>query len=189
MPAIDPDTYMGKFKFADSSSDPAYVIGAAGESHIGAVGGNSAYPTVALTTSGSGLYATGQYIGVSGAASEITGAARTAGGTGILYSGVLTDAGNQSASLEVWITDTAVVPPANKAAFGLSDSDLAHVLAVVPFSTYYSSGSGSVSLAASIGTGIKCAAGSTSLYQCVVSRGAGNYEANDLKFKWFFVQD
>jgi hypothetical protein len=161
----------------------------AGEAHIGEVDRGKAYITVSPVTSGSGLYTTGQYIGTSGSTTEVAGVARIAGGKATLESSLLINSGATNGSLEVWMFDTAVVPPANKAAWGVSDADMAHLQAVVPFTTYYTSGSAGAAWGDKTTLGVKCATGSTSLYQYMVSRATASYETGDLSFRWSFIQD
>jgi hypothetical protein len=189
MPAINPNTEMGSFRFNNDVGNPVAAQLTAGEAYIGDIGRSISNVSVSQTTSGSGLYATGQYIGVSGVATEIAGVGRVAGGCVTLMSSLLTNYGATNGSLEAWIFDSAVVPPANKAAFGVSDADMAHLQAVVPFTTYYTSGSASSAWGDKTTLGMKCAAGSTSLYQCLVSRASASYETTDLSVKWSFIQD
>lgn len=187
--AINPDTYMGAFKFENTTGDPAAVVITAGEAQIGSTSVDKAYCPISLTTTGSAAYITGRYIGVSGAATEVTGVGRIAGGTATLETGLAINTGNTSGNFEVWFFDSAVTPGANNTAFGVSDIDLGHLVAVVPFTTWYTSGSGFVSWGDKTTLGVKCAASTTSLWQCVVSRSTAIYEADSLAFKWSFVQN
>lgn len=175
MPTLDPYSTLGNLS--------------AGEAHLGAVGKNRAYLTISPVTSGSGLYATGQYIGTSGSTTEIAGVSRVAGGAATLESGLLINKGGTNGAMEVWIFDTPVVPPGNKVAWAVSDADIVHLQAVVPFTTYYTSGSAGAAWGDKTNLGVDCVAGSTSLYQYLVSRASASYEINDLTFKWSFLQD
>jgi hypothetical protein len=140
-----------------------------------------------MTTGSS--YVTGDYVGN---ASPLTFAnvARVAGGTFYLPGATLIDYAVQSKSGELWLFDAQITPPADSAAWSISDADSAHLLTVIPFSTYYASALNSVSLGHPDYVGpYKCAAGDTSVYGYFVTRDAPAYVTGCLTIKLGSAQD
>ena len=140
----------------------------------------------------SGSYSTGQYVGASGTAMVIAGAANYAGGGGF-FSVSAVDPASTGVSGELWIFDAAVVPPNDHVAFALSSADLAHILpgggGVIPFSTWYATTAKSVSPCPIPLYSYKCAAGQTSLWACYVARGTYNPSAGAPTFRFTFWPD
>jgi hypothetical protein len=161
----------------------------AGEAHVGEVGGNTITVTVTLTLTVAGAYSDGDYVGTSGVAGVIANAARAAGKGGVLESVAVIDGDLQSVAGELWLFDTAVTPPADNAAWSISDADAATVIpgGVIPLSTYYASALNSVAVATGIGLSYTCPA--TSLYFVWVTRGAPTYTSGKLSFRFNFMRD
>jgi hypothetical protein len=160
---------------------------AAGEAHIGAVGGNTTIINVTPTLTVHANYVSGDYVGTSSTAGVISNAARVSGGTGVILGATLIDYALQSIAGELYIFDTAVTPPADSAAWSISDADMATCLGVIPFGAYYASALNSVSPAMNQNIPFKCA--TTSLYFCFVTRGAPAYASGDLTFRFMISQD
>lgn len=158
---------------------------AAGENHLGAIGGNSTVIDLTVA-SAAAAYVSGDLIG---AELTIAGAARINGGTGKITGITLSDYALQSVQGELWITDTAVAEPADNAAWTISDAESATVVAVIPFALYYASALNSVAPVGNLSIPFKCTAGVTALYCCFVTRGAPTYIANGLHLKIFIDQD
>jgi hypothetical protein len=158
--------------------------------HVNA-GGYTNHITVSPVLTVHATYATGDYVGTSGAAMEFAGAARVDGGSGAIAGVTLVDAALQSVAGELWLFDTPVTPPNDSAAWTLSDADAAHCIGIIPFSTYYASAANSVAPASASQPVLpfKCAAGSKSLYGCFVTRGAPAYASGDLTFRMGVMQD
>ena len=133
-------------------------------------------------------YVSGDYVGTSGAAAVVAGAANYAGGGGF-FSASLVDYAAQAIAGELWVFDSAITPPADSAAWSISDADLAHIVAIIPFSTYYSSALNSIAPCPQALFPFKCAAGTTSLYACFVTRGAPAYASGDLTERFVFWPD
>jgi hypothetical protein len=173
----------------------AYGNPSPGYSSITGSNGGTSKPAVGVNitpTLVSGSYATGQYVGASGVAMVIPGAANYPGGGGF-FSVIAEDPASVGVSGELWIFDAAVVPPNDHAAFALSSADLAHILpgagGVIPFSTWYATAAKSVSPCPSILYPFKCAAGQTSLWACYVARGTYNPSAGAPTFRFTFWPD
>jgi len=77
-------------------------------------------------------YANGDYVGTSGVAQVLLGCARGAGMTGYIRSAVLIDAVSASVAGELWIFDDLVTPPADSAAWTISDADALHCIGIIP---------------------------------------------------------
>lgn len=122
-------------------------------------------------------YASGDFVGTSGAPMTFAGAGRVPGGTGSIVSAVLLDAVAASVAAELWLFNTLVTPPADSAAWSVSDADMATLVAVIPFATYYASALNSVCPVNNIWKAYQCAAGDSNLYGCIVTRGAPAYIA------------
>jgi hypothetical protein len=154
------------------------------------VQGYSVVPPVtpALTTGTN--YATGDYVGTSGAPMEFTNVARYAGGTFYLIGAEFIDIAKQSVNGELWLFDQTVTPPADSAAWTLSAADMSHLICIIPFSTWYLTASYGVSLGHPDFVGpFKCAAGGTSVFGCYVTRGSPTYATGNLTFKLSSAQD
>ena len=135
-------------------------------------------------------YAANDYVGTSGVAMTFAGAARVPGGTGYIQSAVLVDALLASVAGELWMFDTIPTPPADSAAWTITDAFALGLVGIIPFSTYYASAVNSVSVYTGMPIGFKCLAGSIDLYGCFVTRGAPAYAATgDISFKIVTIQD
>jgi hypothetical protein len=134
-------------------------------------------------------YISGDYVGTSGVAMIFAGMGRVNGGTVTLFPAALIDYAAQSVATELWLFDTAITPPADSAAWSISDADSAHCVAVLPFSTYYASALNAIALSANSPIPVKCAAADTALYGCLVTRGAPAYADGDVTIKLRGVQD
>jgi hypothetical protein len=155
----------------------------------GLMGGFSTQLSVVINMTTGSSYVTGDYVGN---ASPLTFAnvARVAGGTFYLPGATLIDYAVQSKAGELWLFDAQITPPADSAAWSISDADSAHLLTVIPFSTYYASALNSVSLGHPDYVGpYKCAAGDTSVYGYYVTRDAPAYVTGCLTIKLGSAQD
>lgn len=156
---------------------------------IGATGGNTAEIDVVPTLTVHATYVSGDYVGTSSSPMTFTGASRINNYTGTILSAVLIDYALQSVACELWLFDTAITPPADSAAWSISDADCARCIGVIPFSTYYASALNSVSFAQGVGIGFKTLSASTSIYGCLVTRGAPTYASGDLTVRLTIIQD
>ena len=155
----------------------------------GLMGGYSAQPSAVVNMSTGTNYVTGDYVGT---ASPLTFAnmARTNGGTFYLPGATLIDYAVQSIAGELWLFDAQITPPADSAAWSISDADSAHLLAVIPFSTYYASALNSISQGHPDYVGpYKCASGDVNAYGYFVTRGSPTYTTGCLTIKLSSSQD
>jgi hypothetical protein len=154
----------------------------------GLMGSYSANPPVTPTINVTGTFSTGDYVGTSGSSMEFTNCARLSGGTVYLPGATLIDFNLQSVAGELWLFDQAVTPPNSNAAWGLSAADMAHLITVIPFSTYYAGSASSNSEGHPDYVGPFKLVG-TSIFGCFVTRGAPVYSTNSLTFKLSVAQD
>ena len=134
-------------------------------------------------------YANGDYVGTSAVAMTLAGAARVPGGWGHITHIELVDYALQSVTGELWIFTEAPTPPADSAAWTISDADALKCIGVANFATYYASALNSVAYYTGNPIGFECAAGSVDLYACFVTRGAPALASGDLSFRVMCVQD
>lgn len=153
-------------------------------------------PTVTPVLTVHATYVAGDYVGTSGAAMEFENCApgistSGGGGGGLVVGARLIDAAVQSIAAELWIFDSAVTPPADSAAWTISDDDAKKLICVIPFSTYYASALNSISEGNPSGGAARfqCASDSTSLYGCLVTRGAPTYASGDLTVRLTVLPD
>lgn len=165
---------------------------AAGENHLGAVGGHTVVLDATPTLPTHANYVAGDYIGADATAMAFAGASRLNAGRGWVLGATLTDYALQSIAGELWLFDTNVTPPADSAPWSISDAHAARFICVIPFSTYYASALNCVSHGVPSGgspAAFTCLAGSTSIYGCFVTRGAPTYASGDLTFRLHISQD
>jgi hypothetical protein len=130
-------------------------------------------------------YVSGDYVGTSGTAMEFQGCANIAGGGGWIVGAELIDYALQSVAMELWLFSSAVTPPADSAAWTISDADALKLVAVIPFNAgdYYASALNSVCDGAPLNGSKRYICESTSLYGCLVTRGAPTFASGDLTVK------
>jgi hypothetical protein len=95
----------------------------------------------------------------------------------------------QNMSIELWLFTVAVTPPADNAAWTITDAHCLTCIGVIPFSTYYASALNSVSPAPNVGIAFNCAAADTALYGALVTRGAGTWASLDVTVSLVILQD
>lgn len=135
-------------------------------------------------------YATGDYVGTSAEPWEFANAVATPGGWGRIESAVLIDAVVTSKAGELWLFDTAITPPADSAAWTLSDAHAATCIGVLAFATYYASALNSVCPLRDLGLTFKAAAGQTSIWGAFVTRDTALYAATgDIKIRLTIRQE
>ena len=171
------------------ASDQSGIPLSAGETHIGQVGGEGITITVNPVLTVAGAYIANDFVGTSATALIFANAARVAGGSGIIKSAVLIDAALQSIACELWLFDTAVTPPADNAAWTISDADAATCIGVIPFSSYYASALNSVSNGVVPNGGIEFSAIATTIWGCLVTRGTPTYASLDLTVRLNIMLD
>jgi len=180
----------GKEQLAIEQLDGTYApqVGiAASETHMGAMGGHiytvSANPVLTVA----GAYSANDYIGTSGVAMVFANVARVSGGSGVIHSVVLADGALQSASLELWLFDTAITPPADNDAWTISDAHNATCIGVIPLQTYYASAANSVANPRSVGLPFNAVV--RDIYGCLVTRGTPTLLSLDLTVRLQILGD
>jgi hypothetical protein len=172
-----------------SNQSAVAVTPAAQEVHLGQVGGEGITITVNPVLTVAGAYISGDFVGTSATALIFANAARVAGGSGVIKSAMLIDAALQSIACELWLFDTAVTPPNDNAAWTISDGDAATCIGVIPFSTYYASALNSVANGIVPNGGIGFSAVATTIWGCIVTRGAPTYASLNLTLRLSIMQD
>lgn len=168
---------------ASSSNTPA------GENHIGSIGGKQATISVTPTLTVAATYVSGDYVGESAVPITFDNVARVVNGSGVIQSAQLIDKALASIPAELFLFDTAITPPADSAAWTLSDADMAHCIGVIPFSAYFASALNSVSPVNNLGIAFKCVGNDDKIYGALVTRGAPAYANGDVVIKLQVLQD
>ena len=172
-----------------SAVNPLSFAPTASEVHLGQVGGEGITVTVNPVLTVAGAYIAGDFVGTSATALIFANAARVAGGSGVIKSAMLIDAALQSIACELWLFDTNVAPPADNAAWTISDAHAATCIGVIPFSTYYASALNSVSNGIVPNGGIGFSAVATTIWGALVTRGAPTYATLNLTVRLNIMQD
>lgn len=152
--------------------------------------------TVTPTLTVGGTFSTGDYVGTSGTAMVFSGAAQgraAAGGGGggyIVSARVVDGTGAIGVNCELWLFDTPVTPPADNAAWSISDADAAHNVAIIPISTWYASALNTIGVGSPVAAArYDCAVGGDNLYGCLVTRGAPVYANGALTVRLTVIKD
>jgi hypothetical protein len=170
------ETYSLPVTLSTSSTiDIGDVTLLAGEAHVGEVGGHALTPSFTPVLTVAGAYSANDYVGTSGTTTAIT-AARINAGTGWVISARLIDYALQSIAMECWLFNAAITPPADNAAWTLSDADLLKLVCIIPFNTYYASALNSASPGVPVApAAFTCPASVKTLFPYLVTRGAPTY--------------
>ena len=132
--------------------------------------------TVSVTLTVGATYASGDFVGTSSTPITFASAVRTSGGSATLRSVTISDpAASAAVALELWLFNATVTPPADSAAWNLSDADGLKCVGVVsiPTTAQYLSSATGVMHVGDLGLQFHCAA--TSLFGALVTRGAPTY--------------
>lgn len=182
-------------------ANPGYVIGganpgvnigsvavlsiAAGETHVGQVGGEgiavSQTPTVTA-----GAYSANDAVG---GLLTFASAARVSGGKSFLKNVLMIDDAGQDAELELWLFDRTFTAMADNDAWAPSEADLRNLLAIVSTSdgAWFAAGTPSV---ARIEVTQQLVLNGTSLFGQLVTRGTPTFAAtDDVTVKIALMQD
>jgi len=175
-------TYIGDIKFGEGlPANSGVDIGdvdvlsiAAGENHLGEVGGADTIITVTPTVT-AGAYSAGDAVG-----GELTfaNAGRASGLGGIIKSVVFIDDAGQDAETELWLFDTTITAVGDNAAFSQTEAELHTCIAVISSTegTWRAAGTPSV-CDVEVSRGYTCTG--TSLFGQLVTRGTPTYAATD----------
>lgn len=158
-----------------SPTNPLPVAGATAGTPINVSDATVAIAVTVTLTVGA-TYATGDFVGTSAAAISFANAVRTAAGSATIRSITISDpAASTAAALELWLFSATITPPADSAAWNLSDADGLKCVGVIPIPTtaqFLSSATG-VMHVGMLGLQFHCAA--TTLFGALVTRGSPTY--------------
>ena len=160
----------------------------AGENHIGAVGGHTTIATATPVVSTSPSYSANDQVG---GLLAFTGAARVAGGSGVIHSVTITDKAKQDATLDLYLFDSNPTSTTftDNAALTINAADLIKSIGVIRVSTYQDVATNSVGGTTSTGVPFKLVSGTT-LYGALVTRGTPTYAStSDLQVRLGILQD
>lgn len=144
------------------------VTAAAGESHIGEVGGRTLFPRPAITID-TAAYAAGDTIG---GIVTVSGAVRVSGGTGILQQLTLTDMANQKPALDIRFFESSpshgTYTDNNATVLDAQDQAVALGRVSIGVGDWLATGSVATCTIRNIGIGLKAASG-TSIYMVITA--------------------
>lgn len=161
---------------------------AAGEAHVGQVGGHTALASVTFSLDTS-AYASGDLIAETQA---VAGAFRVTDGTGVLASVTLNDKDDQGVALYIVILDANVSLGTENAAPSISDANADSILGIVAVATsdWIDLGGCKVANIRGINLPVKAASGTTSLYIGLVnSTGTPTFTASGVTARLGILQD
>ncbi|MGE0131917.1 MAG: hypothetical protein AB7U82_27855 [Blastocatellales bacterium] len=154
---------------------------AAGENHLGEVGGktsaiNGSFTRPANTTQ----YAAGDAVSDSSAPITFASIARINNGSGVITGAILVDSANQSTKgqFELWLFDTSPAVDTDNAAFTPTDAECATLIGVIPFNVAYvgdataGAGGNAVYPAQGLSLPFKCTGGTDDIFGLIVVRNA-----------------
>ena len=145
--------------------------------------------TVSPVLTVAATYVANDYVGTSTDPMDFEGVVDKNGASGFILGATLIDYALQSVAGELWLFDTTVVPPADSAAWTITDAESATLIGVIPFSTYYASAANSVSNGTPANPlPFKCGSAVNDIYGCFVTRGAPAYASLDLTFRLYTVE-
>ena len=162
------------------------VTNAAGEAHIGQVGGPgvvlSLTPTLDTTT-----YADNETLF---STSLLAAATRTSGGRAYVQNLIVLDEDDQGVGLDVLFLSTSTTIGATNSAVAITDTNARNIIGRVSITTsdYYDLGGSKVAVVP-VGGLMLQASGTTAIWAAGVSRGAGTYTASGLKLQIGLIQD
>lgn len=157
---------------------------AAGENHLGEVGGKSVVISSSVTRpANTTAYAAGDAVTDSTTAPTVitlSGAGRINGGSGVILAATLIDSANQTTKgqFELWLFDATATPDNDNAVFTPTDAETETLIGVIPFNTAYvgdaTSGAGGNAVYPVQGLSIpfKCGGATTSIFGLIVVRNA-----------------
>jgi hypothetical protein len=147
-------------------------------------------PTVTPVLTVAASYVSGDYVGTSGSAMhfDAAGSSQNSAGGGYILGCVLIDGALQSIAGELWLFDTDITPPADSAAWTVTDAQMKSLICVIPLSTYYASAANSVCFGAPEGSARFETGAAGIIYGCFVTRGAPAYASGDLTFRLSVMQ-
>lgn len=160
---------------------------AAGETHIGEVGGSSS--VVSLTFSlDTSAYASGDVLAET---QELASAVRVNAGTGILYSIILNDKDDQGAALDLVFLSANTSLGTENSAVSISDSGADDILGIVSIAAtdWIDLGGTRVATKNNVGLTVKGVTGSTSIYVGAITRGTPTHTGSGITARFGILRD
>jgi len=137
-------------------------------------------------------YASGDYVGTSASCMTFSTVVDKTGNSGKVTAALVVDYATQKLAGELWLFDTAVVPPADSAAWTVTDAEMLTCIGVIslPAASYYASAANACCLGVPAAPlTFQCAAGSQDIYGVFVTRDTPTYASGDLTFTLYVTQD
>lgn len=164
---------------------------AAGEAHVGKVGGETAVVAAAPAVTASSAYASGNVIGTK---FTLAGLARVAGGTGLMQMASIQCKSAQSFACDMILfhTDPSASTFTDKTALSIAAADFDKIIGVISFAAgaWTSLGTPSFAQAIQLGMAYKLASGQVDGYGVLVSRGTPTFSSTtDIKAVVKALQD
>lgn len=168
-------------------SKSTQVALAAGEGHIGSIGGNSVVAEVTLTLDTS-IYASGDVLADT---QEIANAIRVNAGTGVIHSLIILDKDDQAQALDVVFFKTNVSLGSENSPVSITDANADEILGIVEVlaGDYVDLVNSQLVTVTDVGIVVVADAAATSLWVGVISRGTGTYTASGITMKIGILQD
>lgn len=171
---------------------------AAGENHIGAVGGNTVWVSSTITMSVAGAYASGDYMGTTTTPQSFSGATRIATGSGIIKSLVISDKiATANVAMELWLFRATFTAPTDNDPWAISDTEMLDVIGIIPINAttnstkpgWFTSSNNQIFIDDTLSIPFKLSSGS-SIYYALVSRGVTPaFTSADLTINLGILQD
>lgn len=165
------------------------LVLAAGENHIGSIGGNTVLMDVTLSADTS-IFASGDVIADT---QQVANALRVNDGTGTLKSLVLIDEDDQGAAMDIYVFNGSGAMGTENSAPSISDANARNFLARIPVASGDWIDLGGVRIAdltALCGQVLKAASGTKDLYVAAVNgTGTPTFTASGLKLRLGIFQD
>lgn len=170
-----------------ASMTPLSVTPAAGELHLGEVGGNTAIVSLVFSLDTS-IYASGDVLADT---QTISAAMRKTDGTAILQSITLNDKDDQGIALDVFILDAATSIGTENATPSISDSDADSILGVFSVSggDWIDIGGCKIATIKNIGLPVKAISGAATLGVALITRGTPTHTASGITARFGFVRN
>ena len=137
-------------------------------------------------------YVANDYVGESGVPMTFASVVDKVGGSGKVISALIVDYAVQHIVGELWLFDTTFAPPADSAAWTVSDAIAETCIGVInfPAASYYASAANEVCRGTPAAPlAFQCGSASKDLYGAFVTRGTPAYASGDITFRLYVQQD
>lgn len=154
------------------------------------VGGKATVVSATPVLTVAATYASGDFVGTSATPITFADCALAPNGSGWITSAEFID-GSAAAGVaaELWLFDTTFTPPADSAAWTITDAEAKTCIMIIPFSVYAASAANCVAMGDNLPRKFKCASGTAALFGAIVTRGAPAYASLDVTIRLYIDQD